>query len=185
MARSWAHSWSVWDPTLRKLHNLDAGEFRMLSWPKGSPGVKVRAREETVFNTVSEVFMLLSGCKPGRKHLRLCSPAQRWRGKITDTHINMHVDLESNLCPPGQLLDSKVPSPWHGQVSPPAWNLVSVTELQGLVCRTSMYSQRTQTCSQGRKYLQPQTMQRDAFPRPRTHRCTFVPVLAQGPNTQW
>lgn len=31
MARSWADSWSIWDPTLRKLHNLDAREFRMLS----------------------------------------------------------------------------------------------------------------------------------------------------------
>lgn len=89
MARSWADSWSIWDPNLRKLDKLDAREFRMLSWPKGSPGVKVRVKVATVFNTGSEVFVLLSGCKPGRKHLRLCSQAQCWKGKIRETHISI------------------------------------------------------------------------------------------------
>lgn len=51
MARSWADSWFIWDPNLRKLDNLDAGGFRMLSWPKGSPGVKVRVKVAAVFNT--------------------------------------------------------------------------------------------------------------------------------------
>ena len=79
----------IWDPNLRKPDNPDAREFRMLSWPKGRPGVKVRVKEETVFNTVSQVFVLLSGYKPGRKHLRLCSQAQCWRGKIRETHISI------------------------------------------------------------------------------------------------
>lgn len=58
MARNWADSWSFWDPNLRKLDNLDAREFRMLSWPKGSPRVKVRVKVATVFNIGSEVLGL-------------------------------------------------------------------------------------------------------------------------------
>lgn len=100
MARSWADSWSIWDPNLRKLDNLDTRGFRMLSWSKGSPRVKVRVKVAAVFNTGSKVLVLLSGCKPARKHLRvLCSQARGWRGKITETHQCACGPREQSLSP--------------------------------------------------------------------------------------
>lgn len=60
MARSWADSWSIWNPNLRKLDNIDARGFRMLSWSKGNPRVKVRVKVELFF-TQDQKFLFCSG----------------------------------------------------------------------------------------------------------------------------
>lgn len=98
----------------------------MLSWSKGSPRVKVRVKVAAVFNTGSKVFVLL-GCKLARKHSRVLCSQPSAGGKRSQRHINVHVDLESNLCPLGQPRDSKVPSPLAWPGLPSCRNLVGMT----------------------------------------------------------
>lgn len=61
MARSWADSWFIWDPNLRKLDNLDAGGFRKLSWPKGSPRGQGQGQSSSCFqHTQDQKFLFCS-----------------------------------------------------------------------------------------------------------------------------
>lgn len=125
-ARSWADSWSMWDPNLRKLDSLDtrvsSGCFpRPEEAPDGG-----RGQSSNCFQQSIRSFCFALWLSSSQEALEvLCSQAQCWRGKITEIHQCACGPRKQSLSP-GQLLNSKVPSSWHGQVSPPEWSLTGV-----------------------------------------------------------